>query len=118
MKRKRGRKGEKWEDTCPVWVVQPVGVLFWMGGQRMKETVRAAVTTAGDVGSGSRDRGGSSSKDGQGDLAEIVVGREESAVSTNGEQAADMEEAVPAAMTEAAADAGGGIFDVRYFILK
>ena len=40
LQKKRGRKGKKRGDTGPVWVVQLVGVLLRMGGQRLGETVR------------------------------------------------------------------------------
>ena len=70
LKKKKGREGKKREDTGPVWVVQLVDVLLWMGGQRMRETVRATVVAAKAGRDNSRDRSGSSSWDGQGDLAE------------------------------------------------
>ena len=100
LKKKRGRKGKKREDTGPVWVVQLVGVLFWMGGQRVGETVRAAVVATGAGGSGSRD---SNSWDGQGDLAESEADGRETAASTDEEQTADEKGVVAAAGAEAAA---------------
>ena len=55
MQKKRGRKGEKREDTGPIWVVQLVGVLFGMGIQRRGQGVRAAVVAAGAGGSSNSD---------------------------------------------------------------
>ena len=97
MKRKRDRKEKKREDTGPVWVVQLVRVLFWMGDQRLQETVRAAVAAAGAERSANRGMGGNSGRDGQGDLAESKADGRETTISADWGQAADGEGAVAAA---------------------
>ena len=105
LQKKRGRKGKKRGGTGPVWVVQLVGVLLGMGVQRMGQGVRAAVVAAGAGGSSSSTMSGDGGSESQGDLAETAMGKEETAVSANGEQTAGVKQAVAAAEAEAAADA-------------
>ena len=103
MQKKRGWKGKKREDTRPVWVVQLVGVLFRMCDQRLEEIVRAAVAAAGAGRNGSSGMGGNSGREGQENLAEPEVDGKETAVSTDGEQAAGGEGEEATARAEAAA---------------
>ena len=88
-------------------MVQLVGVLLRMGVQKMERDVRATMVAAGAGGGSSSDMGDSRGSESQGDLAETAMGKEETAVSTNGEQTAGMKQAVAAAEAEAAADAAG-----------
>ena len=103
LQKKRGWKGKKREDTRPVWVVQLVGVLFRMCDQRLEEIVRAAVAAAGAGRNGSSGMGGNSGREGQENLAEPEVDGKETAVSTDGEQAAGGEGEEATARAEAAA---------------